>query len=48
MTGTDRPTREHLDALDDLVRGRWMSRCVVLYDTAGDPAELHFCGYSGD
>lgn len=48
MTGTDRPTREHLDALDDLVRGRWMGRCVVLHDAEGDPAELHFWGYSGD
>ncbi|MFR9779546.1 hypothetical protein ACL02O_26245 [Micromonospora sp. MS34] len=46
--GTDRPTRDHLDALDDLVRGRWMGRCVVLHHAAGDPAELHFWGYSGD
>lgn len=47
-TGTDRLTREHLPAIDDLVRGRWTGRCAVLHDAAGNPTELHFWGYSGD
>ncbi|MFE9694983.1 hypothetical protein [Micromonospora sp. NPDC005806] len=48
VAGTGRLTREHLDVLDGLLRGRWMGRCVVLHDAEGNPAELHFFGYSGD
>jgi hypothetical protein len=47
-TGTDRLTRAHIDAIDDLVRGRWFGRCAVLHDDAGEPAEIYFWGYSGD
>ncbi|MET8355304.1 hypothetical protein [Micromonospora sp. NPDC005206] len=46
--GTDRLTRAHIDAIDDLVRSRWFGRCAVLHDDAGKPAEIYFWGYSGD
>jgi hypothetical protein len=46
--GTEMLTREHVDAIDDLVRGRWLGRCAVLHDADGRPNEIYFWGYSGD
>lgn len=46
--GTDRPTKAHIAALDELIRGRWLGRCVVLHDERGEPNEIYFWGYSGD
>jgi hypothetical protein len=47
-TGTAKPTRAHVEALDPLVEASWSGRCAVLYDDAGEPAELYFWGISGD
>jgi hypothetical protein len=46
--GTERLTREHVEAIDNLIRGRWFGRCAVLHDAGGHPAEIYFWGYSGD
>ncbi|MET8836376.1 hypothetical protein ABZV78_20980 [Micromonospora sp. NPDC004540] len=49
IAGADRLTREHLPALGwELVGERWTGRWAVLHDAAGNPAELHFWGFSGD
>lgn len=46
--GTQILTREHVKAIDGLVKGRWFGRCAVLHDERGQPAEIYFWGYSGD
>jgi dipeptidase len=46
--GTERLTRDHIGALDDVPLRRWFGRCAVLHDTAGQPDEIYFWGYSGD
>jgi hypothetical protein len=47
--GTDRPTRAHIEALDDNIPlQRWFGRCAVLYGDGGEPEEIYFFGYSGD
>ena len=47
--GTDRPTAQHLDALDERIDcARWVGRCTVLYSESGQPQQLAFWGYSGD
>jgi hypothetical protein len=46
--GTELLTREHVEAIDDLIRGRWFGRCAVLHDADGRPDEIYFWGYSGD
>jgi hypothetical protein len=48
LVGTDRLTREHADALDNLPYHRGFGRCAVLHDAAGAPAEIYFWGASGD
>lgn len=47
-TGTDRLTREHVDAIDSLADQRWVGRCAILHDAAGQPSEIYFWGFSGD
>jgi hypothetical protein len=47
-TGTDRPTRAHIEGLTNLTRGPWFGRCAVLHDDRDEPTELYFFGYSGD
>ncbi|WP_030546767.1 hypothetical protein [Streptomyces exfoliatus] len=46
-TGTDRLTREHVPAIQDLARKRWYGRCAVLHDETGTPEEIYFWGWSG-
>ena len=46
--GTERLTREHLEAVEELAKHRWFGRCAVLHDGAGAPSELYFWGSSGD
>jgi hypothetical protein len=41
-------TREHVDAIDELVELRWFGRCAILHDECGQPTEIYFWGYSGD
>ncbi|WP_200216820.1 hypothetical protein [Micromonospora coerulea] len=48
LTGGGPLTRAHLPLPMDLVRERWTGRWAVLHDAEGNPAELHFWGYSGD
>ncbi|GAA4921996.1 hypothetical protein [Actinoplanes utahensis] len=46
--GVARPTREHVAELEPLATERWVGRCAVLHDQAGEPAEIYFWGFSGD
>jgi hypothetical protein len=46
--GAARLTRAHVEALQDLIKGRWYGRCAVLHDSDGNPTEIYFWGYSGD
>ncbi|MEV4123286.1 hypothetical protein [Micromonospora sp. NPDC049645] len=46
--GTERLTREHLDAIEGLAARRWFGRCAVLHDGQGTPSEIYFWGFSGD
>ncbi|MGC5290515.1 hypothetical protein [Micromonospora sp. DT231] len=46
--GTERLTREHLDAIRGLASQAWFGRCAVLHDERGKPEEIYFWGYSGD
>jgi hypothetical protein len=47
--GTDRPTAQHLDTMDERVAcARWVGRCTVLYSDSGTAEQLAFWGYSGD
>ncbi|MEU8288934.1 hypothetical protein AB0C01_31805 [Micromonospora sp. NPDC048905] len=46
--GTERLTREHLDAIKGLASQAWFGRCAVLHDEQGKPEEIYFWGYSGD
>ncbi|MEH1165324.1 hypothetical protein V6V47_08050 [Micromonospora sp. CPCC 205539] len=46
--GTERLTREHVDAIDSLAERSWLGRCAVLHDTQGQPEEIYFWGFSGD
>ncbi|GAA2884493.1 hypothetical protein Acy02nite_17690 [Actinoplanes cyaneus] len=47
-TGGAKLTREHIEAIDGLAEERWIGRCAVLHDTAGNPSEIYFWGFSGD
>jgi hypothetical protein len=47
-TGTDRLTRAHVGALEELASQRWFGRCAVLRADNGEPEEIYFWGYSGD
>ncbi|MEV6350726.1 hypothetical protein [Actinoplanes sp. NPDC051851] len=46
--GVAKLTRAHVAGLDGLVAERWLGRCAVLHDEAGEPSELYFWGISGD
>lgn len=47
--GTDHPTGQHLDALEERIDcARWVGRCAVLYSASGEPEQVAFWGYSGD
>ncbi|MEU8179238.1 hypothetical protein AB0B85_22490 [Micromonospora sp. NPDC049044] len=46
--GTERLTREHVDAIEGLAAQGWFGRCAVLHDAQGEPEEIYFWGYSGD
>ncbi|MFJ3831078.1 hypothetical protein ACIPWI_24370 [Streptomyces sp. NPDC090046] len=48
LTGTDRPTRAHVQLMDPLADRRWFGRCAVLHDAEGRPQEIWFWGFSGD
>ncbi|MEV5383087.1 hypothetical protein [Streptomyces sp. NPDC052721] len=47
-TGTERLTREHVPAIQELARERGYGRCAVLHDARGTPQEIYFWGWSGD
>ncbi|MGW1163793.1 hypothetical protein ACWD48_37650 [Streptomyces sp. NPDC002519] len=47
-TGTERLTREHVPAIQDLARERWYGRCAILHDDHGRRHEIYFWGWSGD
>ncbi|CCH19304.1 hypothetical protein [Micromonospora lupini] len=46
--GTERLTREHVDAIEGLAERNWFGRCAVLHDAQGKPEEIYFWGFSGD
>ncbi|MEU4622346.1 hypothetical protein AB0G04_20565 [Actinoplanes sp. NPDC023801] len=46
--GVTRLTRAHVAQLQELMLERWLGRCAVLHDDAGQPSEIYFWGYSGD
>jgi hypothetical protein len=46
--GVAKLTRAHVEALEPLAERRWFGRCAVLHNTAGDPNEIYFWGFSGD
>lgn len=48
VAGTERLTRDHVPALQDLAGERWYGRCAVLHDDHGAPQEICFWGWSGD
>ncbi|MFF8990379.1 hypothetical protein ACF09H_10620 [Streptomyces sp. NPDC014983] len=47
-TGTDRLTRAHVPAIENLARERGYGRCAVLHGADGKPEEIYFWGWSGD
>ncbi|MFJ4472848.1 hypothetical protein ACIP2X_35915 [Streptomyces sp. NPDC089424] len=48
LLGTDKLTRAHVKDFGVFPQSRWIGRCTVLHDEAGDPHEIYFWGYSGD
>ncbi|UNZ21309.1 hypothetical protein [Streptomyces sp. 891-h] len=48
VAGTERLTREHVPAIQDLADERGYGRCAVLYDEYGARREIYFWGWSGD
>jgi len=46
--GVAKLTRAHVAALQPLAAQRWFGRCAILHDTAGEPVEIYFWGFSGD
>ncbi|RKR87834.1 hypothetical protein BDK92_2135 [Micromonospora pisi] len=46
--GTERLTRDHLEAINHLAEERWFGRCAILHDPTGQPREIYFWGFSGD
>ncbi|WP_436524277.1 hypothetical protein [Actinoplanes sp. HUAS TT8] len=46
--GVTRLTRAHVEAIEGLAEERWLGRCAVLHDDAGNPSEIYFWGFSGD
>jgi hypothetical protein len=48
LAGTERLTREHVEAIDSAADQRWFGRAAVLHDAEDRPAEIYFWGFSGD
>ncbi|MFG2969149.1 hypothetical protein ACGFZS_38360 [Streptomyces sp. NPDC048288] len=48
LLGVDKLTRAHVKDFDVFPRSRWIGRCAVLHDDAGNPREIFFWGHSGD
>ncbi|MFI6289622.1 hypothetical protein ACIBCM_33640 [Streptomyces sp. NPDC051018] len=48
MVGTDRLTREHVQAIQPLASRSWFGRCAILHDANDHPEEIYFWGFSGD